>query len=306
MSSLPQDRSSGSSAVADQFLTALERWVGQDRSPSSAALRESLLAWLRGAQAGQPSMALVHQLCARALAIADTAAAQHESPLDLRQSLLHSCVAEREDLAAAAAGAARMAAELVSEDDQFIATLSSSAAVYDALRELHARGRKPRVLLAESRPGLEGRAMAAKLSALGIPVWLVADAALPMLVSSAAAVWIGADAVTEHGVLNKIGSYVAALAAREHGVPVHAIAIRRKLIPAGTASLAITEMPASELWDSPPEGVRPRNVYFEMVPHTLLRGVVVEDGVLGGTEAAVAARDRALPAALAAAIPATA
>ena len=116
--------------------------------------------------------------------------------------------------------------------------------------------------------------MAAKLSALGIPVWLVADAALPMLVSSAAAVWIGADAVTEHGVLNKIGSYVAALAARS-GVPVHALAIRRKLIPAGTASLAITEMPPAELWDDPPAGVRPRNVYFEMVPHTLLRGVVV-------------------------------
>lgn len=306
MSAFSQDRSSGSSAVADQFLTALERWVGQDRSPSSAALRESLLAWLRGAQAGQPSMALVHQLCARALAIADTAAAQHESPLDLRQSLLHSCVAEREDLAAASAGAARMAAELVGEKDAFIATLSSSGAVFDALRELHARGRPPRVLLAESRPGLEGRAMAAKLSALGIPVWLVADAALPMLVSSAAAVWIGADAVTEHGVLNKIGSYVAALAAREHGVPVHALAIRRKLIPAGTASLAITEMPPAELWDDPPAGVRPRNVYFEMVPHTLLRGVVVEDGVLGGSEAAVAARDRALPAALAAALPATA
>ena len=49
--------------------------------------------------------------------------------------------------------------------------------------------------------------------------------------------------------------------------------------------------------------MRPRNVYFEMVPLALLRGVVVEDGVLGVTECAVAAKDRELPAELAAALP---
>ncbi len=303
MSRFEQDRQSGSSAVAGGFLTALERWLGQDRSPSAAALREALLAWLRGAQGGQPSMALVHQLCARALAIADTAATRQESPLDLRQSLLHSIAAEREDLARATEQAARLAAQTVAENGAFVATLSYSGAVLAALAELQSLGRAPRVLLAESRPGLEGRLMAAQLATLGIPVWLVADAALPMLVSSAAAVWIGADAVTEHGVLNKVGSYVTALAAREHGVAVHAIAIRRKLIPAGTGSLAIAEMPPAELWDDPPAGVRPRNVYFEMVPHALLRGVVVEDGVLGASEAAIAARDRALPAPLAEALP---
>lgn len=301
MSGFSNDRSSGSSAVAEQFLAALERWLGQDRSPSAPALRDALFPWLRGAQAGQPSMALVHQMAARALAVAESGAALPDSPLDLRESLLRSCDAERADLAEATRNAARIAVELVPESDAFIATLSHSGAVFEALRQLHEKGRRPRVLLAESRPGLEGREMAARLAALGIPVWLVADGALAMLLQSATAVWIGADAVTEHGVLNKVGSYVTALAAREHGVPVHAIAVRKKLIPAGTAALAITEMPASELWDSPPENVRPRNVYFEMVPHALLRGVVVEDGVLGASEAGIAARDRELPPSLAAA-----
>lgn len=303
MSDFKYGHSSGSSAVAEDFLTALERWLGQDHSPSCAAVRESLLPWLRGAQAGQPSMALVHQLAARALAVADTAVAQHESPLDLRESLLRSCDAERTDLAAAMKSAARLAAKTVPESDAFIATLSHSSAVYEALLCLHEMGRRPRVLLAESRPGLEGRDMAKRLSALGIPVWLVADSALAMLLQSAVAVWIGADAVTEHGVLNKVGSYVAALAAREHGVPVHAIAVRKKLIPAGTPALSISEMPATEIWDAPPEHVLPRNVYFEMVPHTLLRGVVVEDSVLGASEAGIAARDRELPGVLAAALP---
>ena len=106
--------------------------------------------------------------------------------------------------------------------------------------------------------------------------------------------------VTEQGVINKIGSFAAALAAREHSVPVYALAERRKFLPANTGALRIVEMNPDEVWESPAEGVRPRNVYFELVPMALLRGVIVEDGALGGTEAAVTAQERALPDALAA------
>jgi translation initiation factor eIF-2B subunit delta len=245
-------------------------------------------------------MALVHQFAARALAIADTSAARGDRAADLRAHLAASCAAERDDLEKAVAGAADIAAQLVSAKEPWIATLSASDGVLAALRALKLQGRAPRVLVAESRPKLEGRDTARSLAELGIESWLVADAALPLLISQARAVWLGADAVTEQGVLNKIGSYTAALAAREHGVPVWAIAVRRKLIPGGTGALAIAELPAAELWEDAPRGVRPRNVYFELVPASLLRGVVVEDGVLGATECAVAARDRALPPELAA------
>ena len=108
-------------------------------------------------------------------------------------------------------------------------------------------------------------------------------------------VWLGADAVTDRGVINKIGSYAAALAARERSVPVYALAGRRKFVPASTAALRIAEMPPGEVWRDPPAGVEPRNFYFELVPLELLRGVVVEDAVLGVTEAAQLARERGLP-----------
>jgi translation initiation factor eIF-2B subunit delta len=302
MTGFAGDRVSGSSTLAYAFLGELERWLGADRSPSAVALRGALLAWLREAQASQPTMALVHQLAARALAVADTGAARGDSPLDLRRNLLESCAAERGDLDAAKSAAARFAAGLVPQKDAWIATLSASEIVAATLAELHARGQRPRVLIAESRPNLEGRAQAAALAALGIPVWIVADAALPMLLQQAAAVLIGADAITESGVINKIGSYVAALAAREHGVPVWAVGIRRKLIPSDTRALGIQEMPPDELWEAAPGGVRPRNVYFEIVPMTLLRGVVVEDAVLGASELRVAVADRELPAELAGAV----
>lgn len=297
------NRNDGSTSVATGFLEALERWLATDRSPSAPALHSALLAWLRDAQRSQPSMALVHQLAARALAVAGAGAAREDSPADLRSHLAESCTREREDLTAATQGAARTAAQLIAHAEAWIATLSMSGAVLAAFRELKRAGRSPRALVAESRPRLEGRAMAAALAAEGIPVWLVADAALPMLVQQAAAVWLGADAVTERGVLNKVGSYTLALAAREHGVPVHALAVRRKFIPAATPALSIAEMPPAEVWDAPPTGVRPRNVYFELVPIALLRGIVVEDEVLGAGEVAVAAQDRALPDELAAALP---
>jgi translation initiation factor 2B subunit (eIF-2B alpha/beta/delta family) len=295
------DRNSGAGGVARAFLDALERFIGMDRAQDTRALRAALLAWLREAQAAQPTMALVHQLAARALSVADSSVARGDRAADLRAHVVASCTAERADLERATRDAAGVAAQLLAGREPWIATLSASEAVLAAIRKLAAEGRKPRVLVAESRPRLEGRDTARALAEAGIETWLVADAALPLLLSQASALWIGADAVTDVGVLNKIGSYTAALAAREHGVPVWAIAVRRKLLPAGTPALGIAEMPASEIWDAAPAGVRPRNVYFEMVPLPLLRGVVVEDSVLGATEVAVAAKDRELPAELAAA-----
>lgn len=295
MNDFRQDRTSGATDVGSAFLAALEQWVGVDRSPSGPALRTALLAFLRGAQASQPTMALVHQFAARALDVVDTALRREDAAPALRDHLLESCRAEREDLARSTRDVARMARALLGERETWVATLSASATVRDALLQAHEAGRQPRALVGEGRPRLEGRAMAAALGAAGIPVWLVADAALPLLLGSAGMVWIGADAITEQGVINKVGSFATALAARERSVPVYALASRRKFLPAGTPALRIVEQPPEEIWEAPTPGVQPRNVYFEMVPLPLLRGIVVEDAVLGGSESATVARERGLP-----------
>jgi translation initiation factor 2B subunit (eIF-2B alpha/beta/delta family) len=289
------DRTSGSTDVARQFLDQLERWAATDVSTTPNALRAALLARLREAQRSQPSMGLIHQLAARALDVADTGVRRGDGPADLRAHLAQSCAIEREDLTAAGAQVARQAIELLTERESWIATLSSSATVRDAILAAHRANRAPRALIAEGRPGAEGREMATALGQAGVPVWLVVDAALPLLLSQTRMVWIGADAVTDQGVINKIGSYAAALAAREHSVPVYALSSRRKFLPASTAALRIVEMPAEEVWEAPSRGVQPRNIYFESVPLPLLRGVVVEDTVLGNAETATTARERALP-----------
>jgi translation initiation factor eIF-2B subunit delta len=295
MSTFADDRTSGSSDVALSFLTELERWAAIDVSTSPAAFRASLLSFLRGAQASQPSLALVHQLAARALEVTDAGFRRGETPPALREEIVRTCAAERSDLERVCDEVARQACELLDRREPWIATISSSAAVREALLEAQRRGRAPRALVAEGRPRLEGRDLARVLGEAGVPVWLVADAALPMLIGQATQVWIGADAITDQGVLNKVGSFALALAAREHSVPVYALAERRKLIPATTPALRIVEMPPEEIWEHPTAGVRPRNVYFEVVPMELLRGIVVEDAVLPPGEAALTARERPLP-----------
>jgi len=301
--SFTKDRHSGSTDVARGFLDALERWSTTDRSASAADLRAALHTWLRAAQTAQPSMALVHQLAARALEVADAGVARGDAPPLLREHLARSCAAEREDVARMQTDAAGFAVQALGTKGAWIATLSQSGAVLAAFERAHRDGRRPNALIGESRPRFEGRELAVQLTARGIPTWLVIDAALPLLLSQATAVWLGADAVTDRGVINKIGSFAAALAAREYSVPVYTIATRRKFLPASTAALRIDEMPPEEVWKEAPEAVKPRNLYFELVPLTLFTGIVVEDGVLGATEAAALARERPLPEELAAALP---
>src|SRR5689334_8418656 len=253
------DRDAGSVDVGLRFLDGLDRWLGSDRSTSAAGLQAALFAWLRRAQAEQPSMALVHQLAARAWAVAESGVRRADAPAQLRAYLAQSAAAEREVLDRAVRDAARVAAELIPRKGAWIATLSASAGVRAAVRALVDLGRAPSVFVAESRPRLEGRESASAFAAMGVETWLVADVALPLLLSQAQALWLGADAVMEIGVLNKVGSFAAALAAREQGVPVWAIGVRKKFLPSATPAFSIDEQPAAEIWDAPPAGVQPRN-----------------------------------------------
>jgi len=285
----------GASAEAFAFLARLERWADLDTSPTTPAARAALLAHLRGEQAAHTASGLVHQLAARALDVADGAVLRGDPPAGLRAHLARSCAAEHGDLEGARAAVARTAGGMVTQRGGWIATVSFSSSVREALLDVHRRGLGPRALVSEGRPRLGGRRLAAALGAAGVPVWLVVDGALPMLLSQAAALWLGADAVTDRGAIVPVGGYAAALAAREHSVPVHVLAARRKFLPASTAALRIEEMQAGEVWDAPVPGVRPRNVCAELLPLELLRGVVVETEVLGPTEAATVARERPLP-----------
>jgi translation initiation factor 2B subunit (eIF-2B alpha/beta/delta family) len=150
--------------------------------------------------------------------------------------------------------------------------------VLDAVR----RGRPLRVACSESRPALEGRALATRLAAAGVPVTLFADAAIGAALASADAVLLGADAVGPEWFLNKTGSRMLAAAAAQQGVPVYLVVTREKFVGhAVGARLAIGEGASDEVWASPPTGIEVRNPYFESTPLDVVAMVISDAGALG-------------------------
>lgn len=144
-----------------------------------------------------------------------------------------------------------------------------------------------RVLVAESRPGGEGVAVAESL-ADECEVTLTTDANIPVAVSDADVVLVGADAVfPDSRVVNKVGTRAAALAARDSDVPAVAVCATDKI---ATEARDVGGGDPSALYDGDAD-VEVRNPIFEAVPAGLL-DVVTEDGLLDADAIAAAADER--------------
>ena len=182
----------------------------------------------------------------------------------------------------------RQAAAMVPEEGAVLTT-SLSRTVLDAL----AAAGPFEVVVAESRPALEGHETARLLAEAGLDVVLVSDAAAPGMVRECRLVLIGADAVLADGaVVNKIGSYGIALAAKAASVPLYAACETLKISPMHTMPPEVHD--GDELWEQPPSGVSVVNHYFELVASDLVTGIVTERGVVEADEAAhIAAAKRA-------------
>jgi translation initiation factor 2B subunit (eIF-2B alpha/beta/delta family) len=168
--------------------------------------------------------------------------------------------------------AAREASALV--EGRRVATLSRSGTVLRALLE----GRPARVVVAESRPGAEGVAVAERLAKAGFDVTLTTDANLPNAVTDCDIALVGADSVhPDGGVVNKVGTRALALGAGASDVPVYACCATDKIattphVPAETADAdAIYGGDVALALDNP---------RFDVTPGDHVTGIVTEDGVL--------------------------
>jgi len=178
-----------------------------------------------------------------------------------------------------------------------VATYSYSSTVVQALR--YARGKIRRVYCSESRPGGEGRAMAARLSRAGLRVTFLSDAALFALPPVENYVILGADRITPHGFVNKIGSeLLAARGQLTRRAPVLWLVVdTSKFLPAKLERLVVERpAPAGELWGNPPRGVCVENAYFTFTPFSPKMRILTERGWMTPREARrTAQRIRAAP-----------
>jgi translation initiation factor 2B subunit (eIF-2B alpha/beta/delta family) len=159
-----------------------------------------------------------------------------------------------------------------------VVTLSYSSTVESILR--HGLPPGCRVVIAESRPLMEGRRLFRNLSDDVTELRMITDAQLGLAIPDADLVLVGADAVLRDlSVVNKTGTYMAALVAHAHG--------RDFLVAADTYKINVTmdshncileSKSGGEVWARQEKHCD--NVYFDITPSQLITGFVSEAGIL--------------------------
>jgi translation initiation factor 2B subunit (eIF-2B alpha/beta/delta family) len=143
---------------------------------------------------------------------------------------------------------------------------------------------------------LEGRQLAESISAAGVQVSIIVDAAAALVMDRVSLVLVGADRLSPQFVLNKIGTRQIAMSAHALGVPIYCLADTSKFIAIHQAAQQNPDPPGFEVWPDHPPGISIINRYFEEVPIDLFTGIVTEDGPISPVDASwIAANRRGSP-----------
>ncbi len=153
------------------------------------------------------------------------------------------------------------------------------------------QGKKIQVIADETRPVLQGARLTAwELMQEGIPVTLITDstAGALMKMGEIDLVIVGTDRTARNGdVANKIGTYSLAVLCKEHKIPFYVAA------PLSSIDFSITSgdyIPIEERGPEEvthifgkcqiaPDGVKVRNIAFDVTPHKYVTAIITEKGV---------------------------
>ncbi len=182
--------------------------------------------------------------------------------------------------------AARVASHRVLRDDVII-TLSRGVCLRRFFKILADTGRKVKVYVMESRPGMEGIDLADYLDKLGFETYLIVDSAARFFVKNCTKAFISAEAVAVNGaVVGKVGSSLLSLASNEARVRVYVIAPLYKFSPE-TIYGELLKLPEGDwtLLMSPdvramlPENYRARAPVYDVTPPQYIDGIATDAGL---------------------------
>jgi len=254
---LGEDHVSGAVEIAERAVAGLEQYCREER-PDDPRLPYALAELAETTLSVQASMAPLLNLANRI----QLAAEREARPLRHLQAVLARLRRQRQQ---GARRIARLFAARLRSRPVTVLTYSYSSTVIAALAGV--RRRLARVLLSEGRPMYEGRLMAERLAAQGIPVTLYLDATLPAQVASADAVVVGADAVLAGRYFTKVGTGLFQEQARRTRKPFFVLADTSKFLPPALEAFhRVEDRPADEVWRGAPAGVTAVNRNFEAIP----------------------------------------
>ncbi|MEW6674902.1 MAG: S-methyl-5-thioribose-1-phosphate isomerase [Nitrospirota bacterium] len=153
------------------------------------------------------------------------------------------------------------------------------------------QGKRFDVIVDETRPVLQGARLTTwELMQEGIPVTLIADSTAGALMKSGEIdlAIVGTDRTARNGdVANKIGTYSIAVLCKEHDIPFYVAAPLSSIdfsIPSGEL-IPIEERSPEEVthvfgrYRIAPDGVRVRNLAFDVTPARYITAIITEKGV---------------------------
>jgi len=152
------------------------------------------------------------------------------------------------------------------------------------------QGKKIEVIADETRPVLQGARLTAwELMQEGIPVTLITDNTAGALMKRGEInlAIVGTDRTARNGdVANKIGTYTVAVLCKEHKIPFYVAAPLSSIdfsIKSGEY-IPIEEREPEEVthifgkFRIAPEGVKVRNIAFDVTPHKYVTAIITEKG----------------------------
>jgi methylthioribose-1-phosphate isomerase len=226
--------------------------------------------------------------------IAGTAA---RGPAAVREALEREALAIWHEDIAFCRAMGRLGAELIPDGATVLTHCNAGAlatggygTALGVIRAAVEAGKKIRVLADETRPFLQGARLTAwELQRDNIDVTIICDnmAGALMRRGEVSCVVVGSDRIAANGdVANKIGTYSVAVLARANQVPFYVAAPRSTIdlaIPTG-AEIPIEERPHREvthIGEHPiaPDGVKVRNIAFDVTPRELVDAIITEVGI---------------------------
>ncbi|KAF9055050.1 IF-2B-domain-containing protein [Hymenopellis radicata] len=109
------------------------------------------------------------------------------------------------------------------KDGDVVLTFSRSSLVQKILLHAHAEGKRFSVIVIDSRPLNEGKALLKALTSVNppLPCTYALLSALPSLITEATTVFLGAHSLHSNGaVYSRAGTAIVAMMAKAHGIPV--------------------------------------------------------------------------------------
>jgi len=277
LESIKTDNVNGAEALAKKS-AELFRWIAERGRPRSAEEFTGIIrATAKALVNAQPAMAGIFNL-ANAMLIAS----EDVREIARMRSVITSTAERFLDSSAEHTKKIAAKAGRLIHSGQTIATHSFSSTVFQSLLAAKESGATFNVICTESRPMMEGVALARSLANSRIPVALVTDAGVGATLERADIVLVGADSIGLEGLVNKAGTMALAAAARRFKLPCYALCSTNKFVPPSCRVLHEKEGDPREILRERAANVTPRNFYFDLTPLEYLSGVLTEHGLLRG------------------------